>query len=127
MSETARELLSIARHAGSGTVPLNSLPLPSMGFYVGGSIPEMVMTSDDVNRRDAVPIQRVIDFVHRAGTAYVGVWTDTETDKIHFDAVEWYAEEFTAAAIARVRGELAVWDIARERELRLAYVDGERS
>lgn len=120
MSEVARELLSLARHGDGGTVPLNGLPLPSVGYYVGGRIESMIMTRDDVDRRDAVPLQRVIDFVSRAGTPYVGVWVDTDTDKIYFDAVEWYANEFTAAAIGRVRKEIAIWDIDHGRELRLA-------
>ena len=127
MSEIARELLSLARHGDGGTVPLNGLPLPSTGFYVGGRIPSLIMSVDDVESRGqhVATLQSVINFVSRAGTPYVGVWRDNESDKIYFDAVEWYANEYTACAVARVRKELAVWDIDHGRELRLAYVEGE--
>lgn len=123
MSEVARELLSLARHGDGGTVPVNGMPLPSSGYYVGGRIPSLVMDRSELDRRDVVPLQSVINFVSRAQTWYVGVWADG--DKIYFDAVEWYQEEHTAAAIGRVRREIAIWDVARSRELRLAYVDGE--
>lgn len=123
MSEVARELVSLARHGDGGTVPLNGLPLPSMGYYVGGRIPSLVLTDAEVSRRAVV--YQVIDYVSRAGTAYVGVWRDSDSDKIYFDAVEWYSTESAACAVARVRHELAVWDIANGRELRLAYVEGE--
>lgn len=99
-----------------GTVALNGLPLPSAGYYVGGAGPSLVFDSFAV-----VDGPEIARFVESAPSAYVGWWVDSETGKIYIDAVEWYANEFTATAIAQVRHELAVWDIAGERELRLGY------
>lgn len=121
MSEVARELLSIARHGDGGTVPLNGLPLPSMGYYVGGSVPSLIMEAADVDSRGqhVATLQSVINFVSRAGTPYVGVWRDHETNKIYFDAVNWFADGSTAMAVAFARSEIAVWDIANGTELRV--------
>ena len=105
-----------------GTVSLANLPLPTTGYFVGGAVPELVFESFVT-----VNGPKIVEFVESAPSRYVEWWVDTETGRVHVDAVNWYQEEFAAGAIARARGELAVWDIARNRELRLAYVDGERA
>lgn len=117
MSEVARELITMARESDGGTVALHGHSLPTTGYFVGGRIPSLILSEEEVSRRAV--IYQVIDFVSRAGTPYVGVWRDSETGKIYFDAVEWYYDEYSAGKVARERRELAVWDISGERELRL--------
>lgn len=103
-----------------GTVALNGLPLPIVGYFVGGASEELVYPSFvEFNGREAA------QFVQSATAPYVGWWVDEETGKIHIDAVNWFEEHDAAAAVARVRKEIAIWDIERERELRLVYVEGE--
>lgn len=126
MSEVARELYrAVQSGSEGGTVALDGLPLPVTGFYVGGAIKELVLDHDDFTACRTHVVNELIMFVSRASTPYVGHWTDSETGKIHFDAVNWFQDEYTAAAIGRVRKEIAIWDVRNERELRLAYVDGE--
>ena len=87
---------------------------PTDGYYVGGAIKTLVVDS-----RSVIDFPTVREFIGRADTPYVGFWVDSETDKIHFDLVDWYRSERDALHLARVRGELAVWDIANETEVRL--------
>jgi hypothetical protein len=54
---------------------------------------------------------------------YFGVWTDTEGGTIYVDAVDWTPSRGNALAMARKRGELAVWDIARCAEVRTDVVN----
>lgn len=104
-----------------GTVALNGLPLPTAGYFVGGASEELVYPSFvEFNGREAAR------FVQSATAPYVGWWVDEETGKIHIDAVDWFQEESAAVAVGRVRGEIAIWDVANEREIRIPYAsDGE--
>lgn len=121
----AQELTRSIIHADTpeeagGTVALNGLPLPTTGFFVGGATESLIF--ERLADVDPGAIERYVTY---APSAYVGWWVDDETGKVYVDAVDWYANEFTASAIARTRKEIAVWDIARVREVRLTYVEGE--
>lgn len=119
MSETARELLSLARNGSGGTVSLNGLPLPITGYFVGGRIPSLIMDVAEVEShgQHVATLQDLITFIARAGTPYIGAWR--HGDEIHFDAVNWYAELSMACTVGRIRGELAIWEIHNAREIRL--------
>ena len=98
---------------------------PADGYFVGGQdLTSLVFRRKDA--RKAQVVRQINDFVSRLNTSFVGWWTDPETGKVWLDGVEWYLSHDVAASVARRHGELAFWDIARQRELRLAYyVDGE--
>ena len=49
----------------------------------------------------------------------IGSWTDTETGKVYLDHVEHYWDERIALNLAAVRGEIAIWDVANSKEIRL--------
>lgn len=91
------------------------------GFYVGGAVPSLVI--DDAFSRPL--LVRLDKFVTDCPTDLVGFWFDTDNGKLHLDAVNWYQDEYTASAIGRVRKEIAIWDIKNDREVRLAYAEGE--
>lgn len=118
-SELVRSIAHCDATSG-GTVALNGLPLPVTGFYVGGSVDSLIFDSVSVMNAD-----EIAKFTQSAPSAYVGWWVDDETGKVYVDAVDWFANEYEAARVARKRHEIAIWDIARERELRLRYVEGE--
>lgn len=42
-----------------------------------------------------------------------GRWTDPETGRVHWDAVEVIENQSEAIIAAGIRGELAIWDVAR--------------
>ena len=79
-----------------GTIRLKSdLPLPTSGYYVGGGT--------------------------RAKADYIGWWVDSATGLTHLDWVNWYpsTQESAARAVGQVRGEIAIYDIANDCEIRL--------
>lgn len=97
-----------------GTVSLTALGVPTVGFLVGGAYPPVVAESyADLSASD------VADLVANAHTLFAGWWVDSETGKVYVDAVQWYQSEYTARAIGKIRGEIAIWDLAKGEEIRL--------
>ena len=87
-------MVSLILVGSGGTIRLNSdLPLPSTGFYVGGSA--------------------------RGMCEYMGWWVDEVTGLTHLDWVNWYVNREAAVAIGRMRGEIAIFDVAGDCEVRL--------
>ena len=90
------------------------------GYYVGGLVPSLTIHRDSNEHgyslaayalRESIPVD--------AGQVYLGTWIDTDTDTVYFDASEWFEDRELALAVARVRMELAIWDIANGEEIRL--------
>lgn len=98
-----------------GTVAANAQTiLPEHGYYVGGTSAELVIESlDTLDRGD------VEAFVAGNLSDFVGWWADSQTGRIHIDDVEWVAALPLAERVGRARGEIALWDIAEGREIRL--------
>jgi len=46
---------------------------------------------------------------------YVGTWVDH--GMVHLEHSRWYADRVEAESIGRARGEIAIWDVARGREI----------
>lgn len=77
-----------------GTIRLtNDLPLPTSGYYVGGGT--------------------------RKGADYMGWWVDSDTGLTHLDWVNWYSDRSSAVSIGETRGEIAIFDVANDCEIRL--------
>lgn len=49
----------------------------------------------------------------------VGKWWDHETGVTHIDRVDWYPERESAEAAGREYDQIAIWDIAAGKEIRL--------
>lgn len=97
-----------------GTYDTFAETAPTTGYWVGGA--GSVLTFPSVDRMSPSMIEA---FVHHGTVRYVGWWTDAETGKVWLDAVEWIPTLSGAASIARNRGEIAFWDIANDREIRV--------
>lgn len=109
-----------------GTLDTSGADLPVGGYFVGGVGNPLVFNGfEEANASGA--LRRLASFLEAQSAPYVGWWTDSDTGKVYVDGTDWYEGEFEAGKAARTRGEIAFWDIARERELRIAYVEGERS
>ena len=94
---------------------------PADGYFVGGQdLTSLVFRRQDVRRPKVMYAAK--DFLARLNTSYVGWWVDQETGKVWLDGVEWYLSRDVAESTARRHGELAFWDIARQRELRIVRV-----
>lgn len=50
---------------------------------------------------------------------YLGVWKDQETGLVYFDLSEWIETIESAIQIGQSRGEIAIWDLKNECEIRL--------
>ncbi len=105
-----------------GTVSLDGSPLPDYGFFVGGAGKPLVFDNLGV----AMDQNTISAFLHCASSGYVGWWTDSKDRKVYIDSTDWFASPDEAFDAGRVRGEIAIWDIEYQRELRFTYtpVDG---
>lgn len=83
------------------------------GYYIGGIFPPLVF--DSVETVDRGEIAWWIG-THPANL--YGVWTDDETGKVYVDATQWAITRRNAIEVGRERGELAVWDIRNNVEIR---------
>lgn len=96
--------------------------LPTTGYWVGGVVSPLVIDPDDLGGDNVGEIETFVNYIT---TEFVGWWTDSDDDQLYVDAVTWFESHDDAAKAARERHEIAFWDIARDRELRVAYVSGE--
>lgn len=106
-----------------GTVGREGRGTPQYGFFVGGHGEPAVFSAGTEFTPDLE--RQINDWVHKSNAPYVGWWTDEETGKLYLDGSDYIESEFTATQLGRLRKEIAIWDIENERELRLAYADGE--
>jgi hypothetical protein len=111
INEIGRALL---KGETGGTLPISTLPVPTTGYLVGGARPAVVADSFET-----LSGQAVIELADTSPTLYVGWWIDSDDGRIYVDAVNWYSIEGAARAIGKIRGEIAIWDIANESEIRL--------
>lgn len=111
-----------------GTVSLTGDPVPGSGYFVGGMVSPLILDERGTlaDEREAIGafVQHLLG---RVGADYLGWWTDEETGKLWVDATSWHETEFEAGRVGRQRREIAIYDVANQHELRLAYVEGERS
>jgi len=114
--ELAAELYYLALDGNDATVSAYGEPsLPTDGYYVGGKIPSLVFNNiHEIDRGELAWWLGSNTFVR-----YYGVWTDQEDGKIYFDGVTHMGTLAGAAALARRRKEIAVWDILNEDEVRV--------
>jgi hypothetical protein len=118
----------IIESPSGGTSSLTGDELPVTGFFVGGVIPPLVLDASELWTSAA---RRQIDeFVERlngptVGVLYLGWWLDEDTDKVWIDGTTWHETEPEAVRTGRKRREIAIFDIERGRELRLAHAEGE--
>lgn len=127
MDRNSTIILEIFNHIADGrdgTLDTLGYDLPLTGYFVGGRGEALVFEStEDANR--SASLRKIGEFVEGTEARYVGWWTDSETGKVYVDGTDWFASEYAAGRSARERKEIAFWDIERERELRVAYVEGE--
>jgi len=50
---------------------------------------------------------------------FVGKWTDPETNTVHIDGTCWFDDLREAEGFGRMHDQIAIWDIAAGKEIRL--------
>ena len=98
------------------TINMHGHEAPGRGYYVGGLIESLVFAPGEITFPG---VREFLSALDRVGLLYVGFWVDSETGKIYFDGVDWFTSEDNALKAARDRDEIAIWDVANEREIRV--------
>lgn len=110
----AEILHTIVKGGEGGTVDRDGIPLPTDGYYVGGLFPSLVFDSvHDVDRGE------LAWWIGNNEASFYGVWEDTDTGKIYFDGSSWVYDVSSALGVGKARGEIAIWDIAQNAEIRV--------
>lgn len=109
----AASLLEMIKNGEDGTVSVKGTDLPTTGYWVGGLRPSLTFSPSFPVRLDELKW-----FVKGSHADYYGVWTDAEDGTVYVDAVSWEEHREAALKEAASRGELAVWDIASNTEVR---------
>lgn len=111
-----------------GTSSLTGGELPVTGYFVGGVVSPLIIEPEDSLPEARWNVDAFIVYLRglrQVSCEFVGWWTDEETGKLWIDGTTWHETEFQAGRAGRGRREIAIYDIERQRELRLAYVEGE--
>lgn len=95
----------------------NSRP-PQDGYFVGGAVSGLVYDSFEDAFADRDEVVHFIRSLPRH--VLVGWWTDPEDGKFYLDGTTWTAFRETAETHAHSRGELAYYDAANEKDVRVA-------
>lgn len=117
----------IMESPSGGTASLKGGHLPLSGYYVGGLVSPLILEPEDSPSERREALDTFIEYLNgpTVGAPFLGWWTDEETGKVWIDGTSWHETESEAGRIGRQRREIAVFDIERDRELRLTYVEGE--
>ena len=104
---------AVANGTGATIDPWGNVP--TEGYVVGlEGIVDPALHSIDVPNW----VYRMIQ-IHPG--VYFGVWQDSETGKVYYDAVEIYEDLQEALRAGHSRGEIAIWDLANAVEIRVEY------
>jgi hypothetical protein len=113
-----------------GTVKLGGGDLPVTGYFVGGVVNPLLIEPDDRPEDVRDNLKFFLEYLAEDTEAvrsvqYVGWWTDEETGRLWVDGTSWHETEYEARRTGWERREIAIFDIERDRELRLAHAEGE--
>lgn len=115
VEDIATELLTKGA-AGGGTIAARvGQQIPGQGYVVGQR-----------GISGHLHYFEVLDWVRRELPAvlsqghYFGAWVDSETGVTYLDVVRVFSELVPACRDAEQRGELAIWDLGGQREIRAA-------
>lgn len=111
--DIATDLYFEAKGGEGGTVAKDGEALPTSGYFVGGKHPSLIFKSfQDVDRGE------LAWWVGTHSAAFYGAWVDSADGRVYFDTVTHVTNRDAAMTLAKVRNEIAIWDIANAAELR---------
>jgi len=114
----------IMANPSGGTVSLTGEDLPTTGYFVGGVVAPLVLEPSDPPAKRREMLDGFIDYLNgpTVEAAYLGWWTDEETGRVWVDGTSHHRDLDVAVEIGLRRHEIAIFDIERDREVRLAQV-----
>jgi hypothetical protein len=99
-----------------GTLALDRSELPTTGYFVGGLVSALIYGAEN----DPDDVDCFAEYLDHATPAqFIGWWTDQETQALWVDGTSWHEGLTEALVIARDRNEIAIYDIANQKEVRL--------
>lgn len=108
-------------HADEGYSVNAENEVPTSGYMVGGYVPSLILDQDE-------PVPYTITdawltknwrYLTASNLFYVGVWTDSGSGKIYVDISRNIESLAAAIAVGLNFGEIAIWDVENNREIRL--------
>ena len=106
----ASELLTAS--ATGGTISTTDVDVPSAGYVVG--IAGLGVTE---NNNDMGAIAHWVAL--NLDSDHLGVWSDEATGTTYLDVVRVITDRAMAESLARLTGEIAIWDLANRVEIRV--------
>lgn len=95
---------------------------PVDGYMVGGEVPSLILKADEMYpylTTDKWLAEH--KFTLNTPGYYAGIWKDSETGLTYVDICRNVTDLYTALAIAENRGEIAIWDVASAKEVRVGF------
>lgn len=111
-------LAVVVYNEGGATIDLDSdtlrLSNKRDGYFVGGATPEITFSQADSDCRD---YQRALGeiYMRMNGTGFMGVWA--HDGLVYAEGSQWFETKSEALSVARERGQLAIHDVAGERDI----------
>ena len=126
-----REVLKSIEKTGGFSVHPVSAKSPKTGFMCA-TVPhaEKIFQSSEEITETAVQsyLDQHGDFLSENPKLHLGGWIDPDTEKVYLDLSEQFEDEASAVAAGIKHNQLAVWDVANKREVRIRRDDnGQRS
>ena len=115
----ALSLLDAAADVGGGTFYADGEPFTRQGFVVGGKAPSLVIRlwADGRELFGPASVESVAKWIEGNRSRMYGSWLDEGS--VHIDAVDVYDDRDQAIEVGRLRGELAIYDMAAGADIRL--------
>lgn len=95
-----------------GTVSTKGLSLPLDGYWVGG-VTDTLIAPQGASGSALLESLRVL----ASGADWLGFWA--HSGRVYVDATSWHPTLDEALRFGRVRGEIAIWDIANDAEIKV--------
>ncbi len=120
---TALDIVYETRRDGGGTYKAREGYAPAglrSGYVVGGVLPSRTAPNRLAEASRALldfARDKTVDTLLSMPGLYLGTWVDDDT--VYFDVVQRISSKGEALDLAQRRGELAIWDVARSREVRV--------
>jgi hypothetical protein len=111
----------IVENPEGGTASLRGAELPTSGYFVGGIVFPLVLPGELGFAPAAEWYVEVFAtyLTEHINADFLGWWTDSETGKVWVDGTTWHATGLEAGRVGRERGEIAIFDVAAQAEIRL--------
>jgi len=121
------ELIERTRKDGGFSVSMTGQTVPSTGYMVGGYANSLIFGRDVLEPNHNVTAYQLISqyvgkhfrLLTSDTITFLGGWIDEDTDLVYIDISQHFTEKGQALAAAHYHGELAIWDLENEREIRV--------